>query len=385
MSRAIDKPVRILHVLQRMEAGGTQALLMNMYRRIDRTKLQFDFLVEYPDRQFYDDEIEQLGGHVYHTNVRNNANILAFTGVLRHLIEEYGYRIVHMHTYSIGYFCLREAERCGVPVRIAHSHNNQTTKGLLYVPKLIMQKLYTIHANRFMACSEDAGRYLFGDRRFMVVKNAIDVDSFRYSDSARCEARAELGIPDDDFVVGNVGRLCEQKNQLFLLGVVQKLKASVPSARLLIVGSGPLKEEILSCARRLGIDDSVMILENRHDMTKIYQAMDVFAFPSLFEGLGIAAIEAQAAGLPTLCSDGVAEDADASPSFHRLPANATEDDWEKAISNIACRGDACDAGSRSARSLSSSGYVREAGFDAAENAKAMERWYLDQLGVGNWG
>ena len=154
--------IRVLHILQRMEAGGTQALLMNIYRNIDRNKLQFDFLVEYPEKQFYDDEICSLGGEIYYTSVREDFNIIKFQNQLTNiLLENKNYKIVHMHTYSIGYFCLRIAEKCGVPVRIAHSHSNSMTQDYKKYIKYILQRLYTIHATDLFACSQDAGRYLF--------------------------------------------------------------------------------------------------------------------------------------------------------------------------------------------------------------------------------
>ena len=142
----MNQPIRVLHVLQRMEAGGTQALLMNIYRNIDRNKVQFDFLVEYPNKQFYDSEIISLGGRVYYTNVRKDKNIFKFQKVLKNIIDENKYKIIHVHTYSIGYFVLKTAKKCGVPVRIAHSHNNETVHDSKYFLKLFMQKLYTIYA-----------------------------------------------------------------------------------------------------------------------------------------------------------------------------------------------------------------------------------------------
>ena len=361
-------PVRVLHILQRMEAGGTQALLMNSYRRMDRTKLQFDFLVEYPDRQFYDDEIESLGGCVYRTNVRKNANIPAFIRKLRQLIKENDYRVVHVHTYSIGYFCLREARRCGVPVRIAHSHNNQMTKGPLYVPKLIMQKLYCIHANRFMACSDDAGRYLFGKRDFIVVKNAIDVDSFCFNETVRMNVRKELGA-GGSLVVGSVGRLHQQKNQMFLLEVFCELKKLSPNSKLLLIGDGPDKAKLENRATELGIADDFILLSNRRDLARLYQAMDVFVLPSLFEGLGIVAIEAQSSGLPTVCSDGVSEDANVSPLFRRCSLSASPKTWARTIVAV--------AGSRNSE-IGAVG-AKAHGFDVNENATILQQWYLKEI------
>ena len=244
-----DGPVRVLHVLQRMEAGGTQALLMNLYRNIDRSRLQFDFLVEYRERQFYDDEIESLGGRIYRASFREDLNPFRFYSYLRRFFEEHReYRIVHVHAYTIGYLPLRAARRAGVVVRVAHSHSNRMSGHAVAVKK-VMRALFPLNANRFMACSEEAGRFLFGDRGFTVVPNAIDAASFAYDPAARAEARAELGFSDDEFVVGSVGRLHHQKNQGFLLEVFAEILKARPGARLLLVGDGPERDALILALR----------------------------------------------------------------------------------------------------------------------------------------
>jgi glycosyltransferase involved in cell wall biosynthesis len=311
------EPIRVLHVLQRMEAGGTQAFLMNLYRNVDRSKVQFDFLVEYTERQFYDDEIESLGGHVYRASFREDHDLPRFRRFLGDFFAEHGeYRIVHCHAYTVGYFVLKAAEEAGVTVRIAHSHNNNMS-GTTVPLKLVMRLLFPVHATHLMAASTEAGRFLFGDRPFTVAKNAIDVDRFRFDPRVREEVRSELGL-GDAFVVGNVGRLHQQKNQAFLLDAFAELSAAMPEARLLMVGSGPLHDQLVEKVKQLGIDGKTTLLSNRGNMDRLYQAMDVFALPSLYEGLGIVAIEAQSAGLPTICSTGVAEDANVSPLFQRM-------------------------------------------------------------------
>jgi hypothetical protein len=141
-----------------MEAGGTQALLMNIYRKIDRTKLQFDFLVEYSEKQFYDDEITAMGGHVYYTSIREDYNVFKFRHQLKKFFKEHKeYKVVHVHAYTIGFLCLDIIKKAGIPVRIAHSHNNETVHDAKWLIKLCMQKLYTINATDLFACSQEAG------------------------------------------------------------------------------------------------------------------------------------------------------------------------------------------------------------------------------------
>ena len=365
MTTKLDEPIRVLHVLQRMGAGGTQAFLMNLYRNIDRSKVQFDFLVEYSEKQFYDDEIEALGGHIYRATFREDKNLPKFLKYLRAFFADHReYAIVHCHAYTVGYFVLKEAERAGVTVRIAHSHSNNMS-GVTKPLKFVMRSLFPLHANEFMACSEEAGRFLFGSRNFTVVKNAIDVDKYTFDGDVRAEVRGELG-QGGSLVIGNVGRLHHQKNQSFLMDVFNEVASITPDVRLLLVGNGPLREELLDKASELGISNKMTLLSDRRDMDRLYQAMDVFVLPSLYEGLGIVAIEAQSSGLPTICSDGVAEDANVSPLFGRMSLQDSPKSWAEAIVKASSVRD-CASGAAGAKSH---------GFDIKENALKMQDWYL---------
>ena len=322
----MDKPIRILHILQRMEAGGTQALLMNIYRNIDREKIQFDFLVEYEEKQFYDDEILSLGGKVYYTNLRKDYNFLKFGRKLKEIIKKNDYKIIHVHTYNIGYMALKIAKKYGVAVRIVHSHNNETIKDKKYFIKKVMQKVYTIHATDLFACSEEAGKYLFKDKRFYVLNNAIDTTKFLFNDETREKVRKDLGIKDE-LLIGNVGRLHAQKNHKKLIGIFKEIKNKRKKVKLLLVGNGPLEEEIKEQIENLDLKDDVIILKNRKDINCIYQAMDLFVFPSLFEGLGIVAIEAQVTGLPVICSQGVSKKVEITSLVKRISLDLSNEEW----------------------------------------------------------
>ena len=237
----MDRPIRVLHILQRMEAGGTQTLLMNIYRKIDRTKVQFDFLVVYKEKQFYDDEIEKMGGHVYKLSFREDLNLPRFKKDLSTFFSQhYEYKIVHCHAYTIGFFCLNAAKIAGIPVRIAHSHNNETVHDVKYFPKLFMQRIFTKNATDLFACSEEAGKYLFKGKSFQVLKNAIGSQNFIADDDIRKEIKKELGL-EDKFVVGHVGRLHPQKNHDFLIDVFAEIKKKKQNAKLILVGTGPLE------------------------------------------------------------------------------------------------------------------------------------------------
>lgn len=365
----MSKPIRILHILQRMEAGGTQALLMNIYRNIDRSKVQFDFLVEYPNKQFYDDEILSLGGKIYYTNLRNDFNIFKFQKTLKDILKNNPeYKIVHVHAFTIGYFCLRTAKKCGVPVRIAHSHNNETVHDAKYLLKRFMQKIYTIHATDLFACSEEAGKYLFGDKKFSVLNNAIDAKKFTFNIENREKIRKELNV-EDNFVIGHVGRFHAQKNHKFLLEIFNEIRKEKNNAKLLLVGSGPLENEIKAQVEELGLDKDVIFLGNRGDMNLIYQAMDVFVFPSLFEGLGIVAIEAQASGTPIVCSDKLPPETNITPIYKKHSLEENCEVWAKEILNIVkmkeCKTDLTEN-------------VVKSGFDLSSTVNGLQEYYLEK-------
>ena len=366
----MDEPIRVLHILQRMEAGGTQAFLMNIYRKLDRSKVQFDFLVEYPDKQFYDDEIRELGGRIYYSTVRKDLNMSKFLKELKRiLLLEYPYKIVHMHTYSIGYFCLKTARQCGVPIRIAHSHSNSMTKDYKMYVKTILQRLYTIYATDLFACSEEAGKYLFHDKQFCILTNAIDSYQFISNINTRYLVRKELGA-ENSFIVGHVGRFKPEKNHFFLIDVFCEIKRRRQNAKLLLIGNGDPSEEIQNYVNRKELSDDIILLTNRHDIKRLYQAMDVFVFPSKYEGLGIAAIEAQAAGIPIVCSEGVPPETDITPIYRKLMLSDGAEKWADAALEMAQNPNA---------HTNMQQYVIDAGFDVDATAKKIEEYYINKI------
>lgn len=364
----MSEPIRILHIVQRMEAGGTQALLMNIYRNIDRNKVQFDFLVEYNEKQFYDDEIISLGGRIFYTNVRNDYKISKFKKTLKHILNENNYKIVHVHAFTIGYVCLKTAKECGVPVRIAHSHNNETVHDKKYLIKRFMQKIYPIYATDLFACSNEAGKYLFKDRKFTVLNNAIDAKKFEYNENIRIEMRKTLGV-SNNFVIGHVGRLHPQKNHLFLIDVFKEIKDRINNAKLILVGTGPLENEIRQKAESYNLQEDVIFLGNRADMNNIYQAMDIFVFPSLFEGLGIVSVEAQASGTPVICSDKLPKEVEITDICKKVSLDESAPKWAQiCIENK-------DKKKHDEKYINA---VVESGYDLSSTVKKLEKFYLEK-------
>lgn len=370
----MGEPIRVLHILQRMEAGGTQALLMNIYRKIDRTKVQFDFLVVYKEKQFYDDEIEKMGGHVYKLSFREDLNLPKFQKDLAvFFAQHHEYKIVHCHAYTIGYFCLKAAKKAGIPVRIAHSHSNAAVHDVKLPLKLIMQKLFTRYSTDLFACSEEAGKFAFKGKKFGIVQNAIDSQKFIADANIREEIRKALRV-ENKFVVGHVGRMQPEKNHDFLIDVFAEIKKKKSDAELILVGTGPLEEKVKSKVAEKGLSDCVHFLGNRKDMNRIYQAMDVFVFPSLFEGLGIVAIEAQAAGVPIVCSEGLPPETDITPIYRKLLLSDGTEKWANAALEMAQNPSA---------HTNMQKYVIDTGFDMSATAKNMEGFYLRKYDQAN--
>ena len=370
MENNSKKPIRVLHVLQRMEAAGVQTLLMNLYRSIDRSKVQFDFLVHYKEHQFFDDEIEALGGKIYRLSVREDYNFIKYCKELDAFFEEHSeYKIVHGHMHSLGAIYLHYAKKHGVPVRIAHSHTNSTQNDAKKFVKQIMNSLYKKDATDLFACSEAAGKYMFGDENFTVINNAILTDNFLFSQAKRDEKRKELGV-ENKFVIGNVGRFELQKNQKYLVDVFSVLHEMIPESKLLLIGTGSMLEEVKKKVNEMGLNSAVSFLGNRKDVAELYMAMDVFAFPSLFEGLGIVGVEAQAAGTPCVCTDTLPKEISVTPLLYRLPLKNGVDNWAKKI---------IEAKENSYAHSNMKQYIVDSNYDMTALAKQLEEFYLKQI------
>ena len=364
----MSEPIRVLHILQRMEAAGVQTLLMSIYRNIDRSKVQFDFLVHYKEDQFFDKEIEALGGHVYKLSVREDHNMIKYIHELKGFFDNHPeYKIVHGHMPVLGFFYLRAAYKAGIPVRIAHAHTDQHYNSLKGYISVAMKNLYPIYANYFFACSDSAGKYTFGNRKYEIIRNAIMTEKFAYNEEIREKKRKELGV-EDKFVVGHAGRFAEHKNHDFLIDVFSEIVKINPNSTLMLVGDGELKKILNKKVNSLGISKQVRFMGIRADINELYQAMDAFVFPSIFEGLGIVNIEAQASGVLTFCSDAVPQEANISPVFKSIPLSKNAKQWAEIIIN--------DYSTREARK-DMSDYVIKAGYDTKELSKKLQEFYLD--------
>ena len=326
-----EQPIRVLHIVPNMQAGGLETLIMNIYRNIDRTKVQFDFLVHYTGNYFYDDEIKKLGGKIYKLSVREDNNFIKYLMDLDSFFEKHSeYKIVHGHMESLGQFYFRTARKHHIPVRIAHSHNSATENTIKGKIKGILLKRYKVYATDYFACSEKAGKFMFGNKNFKILKNAIIVDNFIFNEADRTQLRRELGI-ENKLVIGHAGRFCEQKNHKFLIDIFREVAQIEKNTILLLIGAGETFDRIHNQVREYGLEDRVFFLGVRKDIAKLYQAMDCFVFPSLFEGLGIVAIEAQCSGLPVVGSDVIPKEAAVTKQFHYMSLAETPRKWADVV------------------------------------------------------
>lgn len=307
-----DKPIRVLIVNGKMICGGVEAFIMNIYRHIDRSKIQFDFLVHYKDRFFYDDEIEKLGGKIYRLTFRNDNNYFKYKKDLQKFFTEHKeYQIVWGHMDGLAGIYLKIAKKCGVKVTIAHSHITSAEHSLKGLIKRLLRHGVRKYSDYKFACSTEAGIYLYGKRsKFELIPNAIDVDRFDYSEGLRKKIREENGWGKDTLVVGHVGRFNEQKNHKYLIDIFYQLHKMRLNSVLCLCGDGELREEIEKKVMALGLSENVIFKGNIPNVNEYYQAFDIFVMPSLYEGLPVSGIEAQASGLKCIFADTITRETD---------------------------------------------------------------------------
>lgn len=332
---SINEPIRILHMIGSFEVGGSQALVINLYKAIDRSKIQFDFIVDHPDRMELAPVVQELGARIFFMPTFVGGNILQVKKAWNTFFKEHPeYKILHSHVRSYASIYLPIAKKYGLKT-IIHSHSTSNGRGITSVIKRIMQYPLRYQADFFMACSKEAGEWLFGKRvcqqaNYSVINNAIDADKFVFSAKERERTRKELNI-EDEFVVGFLARTTEAKNPLFILDVFEKVLLHVPSAKLLFVGDGELLKEVQRKAALNQVSDSVIFTGARSDVNNMFFAMDVYLLPSKWEGLGISLVEAQATGLKCVCSENIPDHAIVTDCVTRLFLNDGAECWAKHI------------------------------------------------------
>ena len=346
---------KVLYFVDRMLKGGIQSLVMEIVKNINKEKVQIDFLLLDDGKKYeLEDELENLGCKVYKLKgiwIKTPMDFIKYTKALDNFFKNHNdYDVVHMHSSSKNYMVLKKSKKYGIQVRIAHSHNidfqtkNPIKKLIGNIFKVNLKK----YATDYFACSKKAGKWLFGEKiinsdKFKVIHNAIDYDKFKFDENKRKEIRKKLNIKDDEIVVGHVGRFSNQKNHEFLIDIFAELYKKNDKFKLLLIGTGETEELIKEKVKKLNIESRVIFLGFKEDVSKYYNVMDLFLFPSKFEGLGITLIEAQANGLICFTSkDVVPEEAKLSDNLHFIELNKSDEMWAEEIlkynlSRISCK------------------------------------------------
>jgi glycosyltransferase involved in cell wall biosynthesis len=333
----VGNPLRILHVVVNMNRGGAETLIMNLYRNIDRSKVQFDFLT--CKEGVFDSEIREMGGQIHRIPYVTEVGHSGYVKKLNQFFEaNSNYSIIHSHMDKMSGLVLRAAKRANVPVRIAHSHSIRSEgRVTARTYKWYVGKSVTKSATHLYACSNTAASWLFKgkSKKAFILKNGIDYSQFQFSLDVRKVIRTKLQLDNNSLVIGHVGRFSHPKNHLFLLEVFSELLKKIPNAQLVLVGGGTLKSKIEEKVKELHLEENVKLLGIREDIHLLLQAFDLFVFPSLHEGLGVALIEAQAAGLPCIISDSITNEVDMGVGMVQYVPLKNKKVWVERILNAA--------------------------------------------------
>lgn len=363
MDLRTEQPLRIAQIMGKMENGGVEAVVMNYYHHIDRNKIQFDFIVDNDSSCPQEKEIIALGGRIY--RITPYQSILKNMKDLEGLFRKNRYKIVHSQLTTMSVFSLAVAKKCGVPVRICHGHNTAAKgEGMKNIMKYTLRPFAKLFATHYFACSKYAGKWLFGEKavrsgKVKILRNAIDLERFSFSQENRDAVRKELNI-ENKFVVGHIGRFAYQKNHEFLLDIFQEIYKKNQNSVLLLIGEGPLEEQIRLKAKEFP-EGAVKFLGVRSDTYRLYSAFDVFCLPSKYEGLPVVGVEAQANGLPCVFSDAMTREVKLLETVTFLNINEPAATWAK----IFLKDRLDNAGE----------IVRSSGFDIRLQAQKLEKTY----------
>lgn len=367
------KKIIVAQVVGKWIGGGVESVIMNYYRHIDRDKVQFDFICDSDSTNIPYEEIESLGGRVL--LVPPYQKLPKYIKELKRIFKENNYKIVHSHINTLSVFPLYAAKKVGVPIRIAHSHSTIVNNKREFKRNLIKKTLKPFSktfSNRYFACSDLAAISQFGKKSFenneiIYINNAIDLEKFKYNEKIRKSKRKELKHKDNTLVIGHIGRFVETKNHTFLIDVFNEIHKKEKNSVLLLAGQGPLEEEIKNKVTSLNLDDSVMFLGQREDINELYQVFDIFLLPSLYEGLPVVGVEAQASGLLCIFSDNMTKKAKILDSTVLLPLSKDSNAWANlALNNYKdfIRKDTFDE-------------MTKKGFNIQKEANKLEKEYIE--------
>lgn len=363
------KVLRIAHVVGKMVGGGVEQTIMNYYKYIDKDLIQYDFIVDNDSTYVPVAEITSRGGRIIY--VPPYQNVFNYIVTLKKIFLENDYQIVHSHLNTLSVFPLFAAYLANVPYRIAHNHST-AGKGELKknIIKYALRPFSRVFPTNLCACSKYAGEWLFGKKEVekgnvKIWKNALEIEEFSFNKKMREQVRDNMNL-ENAFVIGHVGRFIHQKNHFFLLDVFDEIHKIDNSSVLVLVGEGVLENEVRKIVKEKNLEEQVIFMGNRKDVANLYQAMDIFIFPSFYEGLGMVAVEAEIAGLQVYCSENIPIEAKISENFTVLPLTESPKKWaEKIIQN------------RTYERKSMSENASKCGYDIKKAAFELSQWYFD--------
>lgn len=367
--------IRVLQVIGSLNSGGSQSMIMNIYRNIDKEKIQFDFIVDRPNELLYAKEIEKLGGKIYILPQYKIYNHAKFKKCWNDFFKEHNeYKIIHGHVRSTASIYLKIAKKYGL-CTIAHSHSTSNGKGFVAIIKKILQYKIRYVADYFMGCSKEANEWLYGKKianseRCIILHNAIDVEKYIYNEDIRNKSRKELNIEENEMVIGNIGRFSYMKNHKFLIDIFERL-CKTENCKLLLVGDGELKNDIQNMIINKHLENKVILTGVRSDVNEILQAMDIFVMPSIFEGLPVTLVEAQVSGLPCLISEHITNEISLTKLIYRERLNSSAETWAERIKNMSLNINRYDH--------IYSEDVKKNGYDIIEIARQVEKIYTEKV------
>lgn len=365
------EPIRILYVNGGpMNRGGIESYMMNYYRNFDKSKVQVDFVAIGHERAAYDDEIESLGGRMHYLP-KKSKNYLGYQKGLRDILKTGKYKIVHTHMDAMGMTVLKQAKKCNIPIRIAHSHNTQhlTNNFIKFKINEYARKNINKYATHMFACSELAGRWLFGDKEFedgkvRIVKNAIDIEKFKFNLEKRKIIRERYGILNSETLIGHIGRFDYQKNHSFIIDLFKKINEKDERMKLMLIGDGDLRGEIEKIIEKFNIKDKVILTGIVNNPQDYYNAFDVFILPSLFEGLPVVGIEAQASGIPCIFSDTISNEIMINQNAYCISIKDI-DSWISKVFDITIK-----------ERIYTNDYITEKGYNIKKEAIILQQKYM---------
>ena len=329
--------IKILHVNNTMNIGGIETFLLNVFNDIDKEKYSFAFLC-YSDETFdYQEKILSLGGTFFRIDNPKNVSLFKHYHQIKEVLKKEKFDVVHCHTYFDSAIVLLAAKISGIKVRIAHSHTTEGKNNVSAIRKLkwfICSNIINFVSTHRLACSLEAGEALFRRKKFEIIPNGILVDKFQFNEQIRKEIRKKLHIHNQEIVIGHIGRLSPEKNHMFMLEILNELKKKTKEKyKMIFVGGGNFKNEIYEKINKLDLIDDVILVGSVTDAYKYYNAFDLFLFPSVYEGLGISLIEAQANGLYCLASQSVPMESKLIDEVEFLDAKNIHEFTERIIKN----------------------------------------------------